>query len=141
MDGEIEITPEELEELESAGLGYPKKGEKEGILAFFKKVLSTKDNTKTGNVNEEELGFVRLPVRTNLELDNYCRTMGMKGLADYFQDKAQIVSSSSLSKEGFLDKLVVTQKRESELKQRRFSNAQKKNWFGRKEQTVTEGGI
>ena len=125
-----ELTAEDIEALENSGYGsLPEKEDKQSILSFFNKVIGMTDNTKTGNVSIDELGEVKLPIRTNLELHNYCSTMGMKGLSDYFIRRAQIISGSSLSKDGFLDQLIVTQKKESEIKRKTSSTAQKKNWF------------
>ena len=118
---EVELTPEEeaylqqLEIDEARGL-YPKPEEKPHIIGFFKKVIAMRDNTKTANLTKDELGFVRVPVRTNLELSHYCRSMSMYGLSNYFSGSSQITNASSLSREGFLDRMVVTQKKESELK-------------------------
>ena len=133
MDEETEedLTPEEVEALETAGYGYPKAEEKQNIYNYFKKVILMKDNTKTGNLTKEEIGMPLTPVRTNQEIALYCQVMGMKNFGQYFQDDAQIMLGTSLSREGFLDKLAVTQKRESEFKTRHPLQT-KQGWFAKK---------
>jgi len=125
-------TPEEMMLLEELEKQYPKEDEKQNIFSFFKRVIGMKDTTKTSNLSEDELGFAYVPVRTWKEIALYCEKQGLTGLGTYFAAKAHIITDSSLSKEGFLDKLAVTQKREMETRARRFSEAQKRNWFGRK---------
>ena len=133
-----ELTPDEEEALEELGYGYPRPEEKQNIFSFFKRVIIMKDTTRTSNLNEDELGLIKVPVRTLLNLSLYSGQMGLSGLGNYFFQESQIVSNSSLSREGFLDKLAVTQKREMEARTRRFSPAQKKRWFKPKEQQPME---
>jgi len=134
---EEELTPEEAQELQEM-LGYPRQEEKQNIYAYFKKVLSVEDNSKTAFLTDEELGLVKIPVRTNQEIALYCEVMGMgsvnekKGFAGYFIKEAQITLATSLSREGFLDKLAVTQKKESEIKTRK--RTVNRGWFKKKEQ-------
>lgn len=134
MDEEEQLTTEDMETLKQLGYGnYPQEEEKQNMFAFFKRVLSTKDNTKTGNLTNEEIGEVRLPVRTNKQIALYCKVMGMKGFANYFESESQILLGSSLSRDGFLDKLAVTQKKEMETKTR-TSVPIKRGWFKPKKQ-------
>lgn len=131
---EENLTDEEVEALAQMGLGYgyPKAEEKQNIFAFFRKVISMSDTTRTSNLNEDELGLAKIPVRTNLELSEYCKVMGLKGLSTYFNQEAQIITNSSLSREGFLDRLAVTQKREMETKLKRPKSVNK-GWFKKKQ--------
>lgn len=131
MNEDEELTEEEITALDEMGYGYPKEEEKQNIYNYFKRVITVKDNTKTANLLNEELGMAKIPVRTAQEIALYCRVMGMKGFANYFQEEGQILLGTSLSREGFLNKLAVTQKRESEIKTRR--PLVKKGWFKRKE--------
>jgi len=128
------LTPEEMDTLEQLGYGYPKEEEKANIINFFKKVIVMEDTTRTANLMDEELGLVKVPVRPLLNLSLYCKQMGLKGLASHFLKESQIITNSSLSREGFLDKLAVTQKREMETKTKKSATvAQRKNWFKKKE--------
>lgn len=126
------LTDEDKEVLEQLGYGYPKQEEKVNVYSYFKKVLAMKDNLKTANLKEEELGTVVTPVRTNEQIALYCESMGMKGFADYFKKESQILLASSLSRDGFLDKLAVTQKREMETKTKE-PKLIKRGWFKPKE--------
>ena len=121
----------DLDEL-GKGYGYPQPEDKQNIYNYFKKVIAMLDNTKTANLTDDELGVAKIPVRTNQELALYCEKMGMKGFADYFKNEAQILLATSLSREGFLDKLAVTQKRESEFKTK--APKVNKGWFQKKKQ-------
>jgi len=136
----LELTPEEQALLTAEfGGNYPKEEEKQNIYNYFKKVISMKDNTKTANLTEDEIGFAKIPVRTNQEIALFCDVMGMgdiedggkmKGFAGYFMKEAQILLGTSLSREGFLNKLAVTQKRESSFNTK--APAQNKGWFKKK---------
>ena len=134
MVDEDGITEEEMQLLKEMWYGYPQEEEKQNIFSFFKRVISMKDNSKTANLDKDELGIVRIPVRTCQEIELFCDKVGSKGLASYFEDRAQIILSTSLSKEGFLDNLAVTQKREIDRKKRKMlSNS---GWFKKKESEV-----
>lgn len=135
---EDELTEEEIEELEKLGYGFPKPDEKNNIFSFFKRVIATRDTTRVSNLQEEELGHATIPVRTNLQLALYCEQMGLGGLGSHFMKESQIISNSSLSRDGFLDKLAVTQKREMDTKTRTATPAQRRNWFQRKNQPQQE---
>lgn len=130
MDGD-ELTPAELEALEN--YSYPQQEEKQSIFSYFKRVVTMPNTLRTANVNEVELGGVRIPVRTLHKLSLYCKQMGLAGLGEHFAKEAHIITDSSLSREGFLDKLAVTQKREMEARTRApFTEEQKKGWFKKK---------
>jgi len=129
----------ETEEIRNAmGYGYPEQEEKHNLIAFFREIIRTKFNAKTGNLSEPELGFARLPVRTNMELANYCNLMGMGTLGMAFMDDAQILLSTSLSREGFLAKLAVTTQKFSETSLKKsLGQQQKKGMFGKKKTEET----
>lgn len=132
MNGETQedLTEDELEELLG---GYPKPKDKAGVWTFFKRVLTTKDTTRSANLDiETELGLGKIPVRTLQNIALFCEEMGMKGLAHHFSAEAQIITNSSLSKDGFLIKTAVTQKRETELKTKSQARPRRR-WFGREE--------
>ena len=81
--------------------------------SFFTDIIKSKSTTKTGYLDKDELGLPRLTQRGIKELELFCRDTFMdNGWADYFKDLAEIQTSTSLSKEGILIKLAVTQKKE-----------------------------
>lgn len=98
-------------EAEAAIRGFAES--KTTIPAFFKQVVKNEDTTKTGNLMIEELGMPNLPLRTDKKLEVFCEDIaGQKEWAEYFKKCGEITTSSSLSKDGFLMKLLVTSKRE-----------------------------
>jgi hypothetical protein len=87
--------------------------EKANIHSFFTKVIENPDTTKTGNVDEDELGKPQISVRGLKELELFSRDVYMDdSWGDYFEKMAEIQTATSLSKEGFLMKLSVTSKKE-----------------------------
>lgn len=112
-----ELTPQEEQELmEVLGHGsYPQPKEPAGLIGFFKKILTIGDSTKVGNVDEQELNAIRIKQEAAL----YAKTMGYDKVGEYMASEAEVILSSSNSKDGFLIKQVNTQKKqfESQTKQ------------------------
>ena len=111
----------------------PTAEDKQNVHTFLHNVAVAEDTTKTGNVNEEELGKPILPIRTYKELALFCREVAnMDYFSEYFQKKSEIITSTSLSKEAKLINLAVMQKRQIEdvTKPRGKPN---KGWFTKKE--------
>lgn len=114
--------------------------EKKGVHQFLHNVATAKDTTKTGFLSTEEVGTPRLPLRSLKELSLFCREVANKVYAaDYFGKKAEILTATSLSKEGFLTKLAVIIKRETSnvLKTPMKEN---RSWFKKKNRD-SEGGL
>lgn len=87
--------------------------EKSNLHSFFTKVIQNTDTTKTGNLNIDELGNPQLSVRGIKELELFSKEIYQDDTwADYFGKLAEVENSTSLSKEGFLLKLSVTNKKE-----------------------------
>ena len=105
--------------------------EKANTHSFFTKVIQNPDTIKTGNVSEEELGNPQLTIRGLKELELFSRDVYDDATwGDYFQKMAEIQTSTSLSKEGFLLKLSVTNKKE--LADVTAKPKKNKGWFKRK---------
>lgn len=104
---------------------------KSNNFTFFTNVVESDDTTKTGNLSQEELGFPKLPVRTYKELELFCKEIANdQGWADYFKKMSEIQTSTSLSKEALLLRLVNTIKKElADVTPKRKSN---RGWFKRK---------
>lgn len=99
---------------------------------FLAIVASQKDTTRVGNLDETEVGMPKLPLRTYKELALFCnKVANMDYFSDYFNDKGQILTATSLSKDAKLIELAVMQRREITQKThtRRKEN---KSWFKRK---------
>lgn len=98
---------------------------------FLHDVSTALDTTKTGNVSEEELGLASFNVRTLKDVQAYCNMMGKKHYADYFSQKSENITATSLSKDGFLDKLAVLTRQEQRLAELK-TRKKNKGWFGKK---------
>lgn len=123
-----EITEEQAEEL----VRQFSEG-KSNLHSFFTKVITNKDTTRVGNLNQDELGTPNLPVRTYKELSLFCSDVANQSyMADYFSKMSEIQTSTSLAKEGFLMKLAVTIK--NELADMSPQKKENKGWFKSKKQ-------
>lgn len=110
------LTDEELELMNELGIGPANKQEDKGnAYSFFKKILYLKDTLRASNLSETELGVATFPVRTSRELALFCDTMDMKLFAEYFKAESEIITSSALSRKGFLIRQSVTTKKESAI--------------------------
>lgn len=106
--------------------------QKETSFGFFKEVIKKEDSSKISNLDIDELGNPVLPVRSYQELALFCNNIcDEKEFADYFTKKAEIILSTGLSKEGFLLKIVGTQRKEiADVTPKKKEN---RGWFKRKE--------
>ncbi len=87
--------------------------EKANAISFFTDVIKSDDTIKTGNLELLELGEPRLPLRSLKGLKLFSKDIYEdEGWASYFEKKAEILTSTSLSKDAILIKLAVTSKKE-----------------------------
>lgn len=113
---EENITPAEEQELLNALTGgYPQQREKEGMYAFFNKILraTKRELSKVANLDERELEATRILLNTA----EYAKEMGLDKVSDYILDKADTILGTSNSKAGFLIGAAVTQRRELSTRQ------------------------
>ena len=123
---------EKIEGLMGGGSSNP--NEIQTVHGFLHNVSTSDDTTKTGYLTEVELGTPRLPERTLKELALFCKDVAnMEYMADYFNDKAEILTSTSLSKNAKLLDLAVLQRKETTDSFRQKINP-KKSWFKKKSQ-------
>ena len=125
---------DEMEALEEYGLGYPKTKEKEGIYTFLNKVLKTKDTTKVGNIDEEELRVVRLLQSTGA----YANVWDLDVVNEFLRNEAEILLASSDSKNGFLVGMAVTSRKQIERKSKYNKQGGFKLWGKKQEQEQVE---
>lgn len=133
---EESLTPEELAILEEAmkGAGSPAFEEKQGIHQFLNKVATSKDTTKLGNINEEELGFTPYSLRTYKTLELASKDLCNDDIwEDYFKKKGEILTATSLSKHGFLTGLAVIQRKQIEDVTKPKEQKENKGWFKKKD--------
>jgi len=115
--------------------------EKQNVHTFLHNVAIAKDTTKTGFLSVEELGTPILPVRTYKELALFCKEVAnMDYFFNYFKEKAEIITSTSLSKEAKLLSLAVVSRTEiSEIaKPPRKEN---KGWFKPRNKGTDKYGV
>lgn len=137
MDNDLEELTrleQQLRDLDDKGsYGSPSPISKDTVFKFFREILQSEDSTKVANLDSKELGNLRLSVRAYKELALYAEAEGWDKIADYFDDKAEIVARTSMSKKGFWSQLFVTQiKKEQKMKE---PVEKKKGFlFGKKEE-------
>ena len=128
-----QLSAEEQDALKQAlGFGAPMPEEKHNVHQFLHNVAIAEDTTKLGYLKDEEIGVPKLPVRAFKDMALIAdRIMGNDFLREYYLNKSENITSTSLSRDGFLVKLAVVQKRviEDATKKRK----ENKSWFKRKE--------
>lgn len=134
MEEDDNLTLEEQEQLEELmkSYGSPTPEEKHTVHSFLHKVATSKDTLKTGNLDKEEVGAVRLPVRSVKEFELMSRELCKdKIMSNYFKEEAEIITASSLSKDAKLISLAVVTRKE--LSDGRGVKKENKGWFKQKE--------
>ena len=117
--------------------------DKENTFTFLKAVATAGDTTKTGNLRDDkdinELGLPKHPVRTNKSLSHISKSiMGNEYFAQFFEKEAEIVTSTSLARHGFLTNLAVLMKREIKDATPK-SQTVNKGWFKPKNNPQPQG--
>ena len=138
QDPELEQLDRELEKIKKmdSSLGsFPEPPSKDSIFKFFREILQSNDSRKTGNLLETELGRSKLGVRHYLEVAAYAEVEGWSLVSQYLVDKAEIISSTSMSRKGFLAQLFVTQIRKDKKDK---STPVKKSFWSKKTSEVEE---
>lgn len=124
---EEELSVEDQEELQKYLSNIPQKEEKLGVFSFFNKVFKAKDTSKGSYLGQDELYSIRVYQSASL----YAKEMNLKIVADYLRAEAEIVLATALSKDGFLVKQIVTQKKEITAK---AVSEKKKKWLSSKKE-------
>jgi hypothetical protein len=142
MEGELTPEEEEMlardytEDYRGLGVEYPTEKEKHGVFQFLNKVFKTKDSTKVGFMNEEELIAFRIFKNASL----YSEKMGLATVKDFLDRKAELVVAPTLSRGGNLVLASITTKKEF---QARLKTPQKQNkgWFKSKSKPQEVQGV
>lgn len=132
-----ELTPEEQYDLAQylrGGIGTsPVPTEQFNVHKFLHDVSVSKDTTKTGYIDETELGSPDLPVRSLKEIALFCNKIwGDKLFGEFFEARSEIITSTSLSKNAKLIELAVVSRRELGDVTKR-SGKKNRGWFRKKE--------
>jgi hypothetical protein len=133
MTDNEEITEERAEEILR---GFAE--QKQNQHSFFTNVIKADSTTRVGNLGTSELGIPKLPQRTLKELELICTEIGDdETWGKMFGDMAEIQTSTSLSKEGFLMKLSVTSTKQLADISPKEKKANK-GWFAKKDKGGAE---
>jgi hypothetical protein len=97
---------------DQAAYGYPSVKEKPNVFSFLGKVIERKDTTKTANLMKHELGFPKINVRGWQDMAQYARYEGLDEVGKYCMAQGEIILATSLSRDGFLATLAVSQRKE-----------------------------
>jgi len=132
-----QLSPEELDQLAGAlGYGASIPDQKQNVHTFLHNVATADDTTKLGFLNEDEIGAPKNPVRTFKNMALISKSiMDNMDLQDYFIAKSEILTSTSLSREGFLTKLAVVTKREIADVTKSGKKKSNSSWFKKKDDT------
>jgi hypothetical protein len=132
-----ELTDEEvLERLEAAGGTAASPEERHNAHAFLHAVATSEDTLKTGYLKEEEVGIPKLSARTLKELALYSKQIGNEPeWSEFFDKSAEILTSTSLSKDAKLLELAVIQRREISNMSPQQPRKVNKRWFKKREPT------
>lgn len=127
-----EMSEEELKQLASLVGTANIAEDRSNVHAFLTKIIQHKDNTKIANLNDEELGAAKLPVRTLQELGLFCNDIGnMPYFSDYFKKEAQITLATSLSRDAKIIEAAITTSRTVGEIQKKTKPKPNKGWFKR----------
>lgn len=131
---------QEIRDLLGYGSNLP--DAKHSVHSFLNSIATADNTLKLGYLKEEELGTLKNTVRGFQHLANFSdKIMNKPELQAYFKDSSEIITASSLSRDGFLVDRAVVQKRE--LKDTTAKpKKQNSSWFKKKDNTQqAEGGV
>jgi hypothetical protein len=98
---------------DAVGYGGSVPDSKQNVHTFLHSVATADDTTKLGFLKEEEIGMMPNPIRSYKHLAQFANDiMHNEGLSTFFKANSEIVTSTSLSRQGFLIDRAVVQKRE-----------------------------
>jgi len=131
-----QLSSEELGQLAkylSQSDSAPMPDQKHNVHEFLHSVATETDTTKVGFLKEEELGNPKHPVRGFKEFALISKSIiGNDYFKDYFTAESEIVTASSLSREGFLVKqATTTTKQLADITKK--AKTQNKSWFKKKD--------
>lgn len=132
IDDEIKKLEAELKQLDDkdSGYGSPSAEQKDNLYKFFRHILEVEDTTRIGKIRDEEIGLCKLGIRHYQEIASYAEVEGLAKVAGYLIKKSQIITSTSMSRDGFWPQLFVTSiKREKKDKE---PEKKKSHWFSKK---------
>jgi hypothetical protein len=110
----------------------PSAPENHNIHQFLHNVATADDTTKTGYLKDEEIGIAKLPTRTFKDLSLFCREVAnMNYFANYFNQRSEILTSTSLSRDAKLLEVAISQNANIK-KTNRAKSSNNGGWFKKK---------
>lgn len=131
---DIQLTPEEKQLLETyvPGYGASMPEDKLSLFSFLRKVIEHTDTTKLGFLKEEEIGQPKHPIRTFKRLALVSdQIIDNPFFKDFFNANSEIITSTSLSREGKLLNMAVIQRKQ--LEDITKPKKENKGWFKKKD--------
>ena len=127
-DEELKALQEELDLLEDkkGGVGSSKKSD--NAYRFNRDLLTAKHTVNIGNLRKEEVGEGRLSLRGWLNIGLYSKAEGLNVVSDYCNAKSDNITRSSLSLQGFQQKMFRTDIKKQSVEK---PKATKRRWFGK----------
>lgn len=132
MAEEEQLTESEKEEVRDIlGYGTPIPEGKNNVHTFLHNVATAEDTTKLGYLKDEEIGKLENPVRSFKFMALFAdKIMNKPELSKFFNQRSEIATSTSLSRDAMLLKLAVTQKKElADITAK--PRKENKGWFGK----------
>ena len=114
IDQQSDIYDQDNENKEESDLfgNYPAPKEKDSIFTFFKHLVGIRDTTRVSNIDpSRELGMLQFSIRTNQYLGLVGDVCGDEDFSEFWRAQSQIITSTAMSKKGWLTELPVSQKR------------------------------
>jgi hypothetical protein len=102
---------------------------KDSIYTFFRHILGLADSSKVANLNKRELGMLDLSVRNCEYIAAVSDVLHNRAVHDFFMAKAEITLATSMSRNGWLPELVVSQKKFSQRTVQPINKQQQKSGF------------
>lgn len=107
---------------------YPMQKEQQSLYTLFKWVIERRDSSKIGNLNKTELGDIEISVRDAQKLAHLGKIFHNPAYELYFKAHAERTLSTSLSREGFLDELFVSTKKQSTRSRKTSTPLTQQKW-------------
>jgi len=119
----------------------PSKKEQESIYSWFWKVVRLGEQqklAKVGNLSYSEIGEHGISVRDCMNLSVLGKIFGHRGFGEFFENKAMITSTTSMSKKGWFMDLSISQRKIRERTRASTTPEQKWRIFSKKKDQPKE---
>jgi hypothetical protein len=124
-DAQQDYQEEALASLES---NYPIQKEQQGLYQTLWKMIQRRDSTKIANLQKVELGDVDITVRGAQHLSKLGDIFGNPLYADFYKAHAEISLATSMSRDGWLGELFISQKKFSAKTKKASSPLTPQKW-------------